>query len=71
MGVVNINDRDCIRTYTYIKRKYDRACIQTDPQRLFEIKAYRAERGQSRKSRVLLSKSKSSDRDIHGSKKDY
>ena len=47
MGVVNINDRNCIRTYTHIKRKYDRACIQTEPQRLFEIKAYRAERGKS------------------------
>ena len=47
MGVVNINDRNCIRTYTHIKRKYDRACIQTEPQRLFEIKADRAERGKS------------------------
>ena len=27
------------------KRKYDRACIQKQPQRLFEIKTYRAERG--------------------------
>ena len=47
MGVVNINDRNCIRTYLNFKRKHDRACIQTEPQRLFEIEAYRAERGES------------------------
>ena len=45
MEAGNINDRDCIRTYINVKRKYDRACIQTEPQRLFEIQAYRAERG--------------------------
>ncbi len=45
--LVNINDRNCIRTYTHIKRKYDRACIQTVVIRLFEIQAYRAERGKS------------------------
>ena len=28
MGVVNINDRDCIRTYFNFKRKHDRTCIQ-------------------------------------------
>ena len=32
-----INDRNCIRTYINFKRKYDRACIQRQPQRLFEI----------------------------------
>ena len=44
---VKYYDRNCIRTYSNVKRKYDRACIQKQPQRLFEIKAYRAERGQS------------------------
>ena len=40
------------------KRKYDRACIQKQPQRLFEIKAYRAERGKSRESTNCASKAK-------------
>ena len=26
----NINDRNCIRTYINVKRKYDRACIKLD-----------------------------------------
>ena len=30
MGVVNINDRNCIRTYINSKRKYDRACIKNN-----------------------------------------
>ena len=68
MGVVNINDRNCIRTYINFKRKYDRACIQKHPQRLFEIQAYRAERGKSRKGCIFLPKSEGSDRNIHGSK---
>ncbi len=33
------NLSDCLK----VKRKYDRACIQTEPQRLFEIQAYRAQ----------------------------
>jgi hypothetical protein len=37
-----------------VKRKYDRACVQKQPQRLFEIKADRAERGESRKGCVFL-----------------
>jgi hypothetical protein len=45
--VVNINDRDCIRTYINVKRFDDRARVQTESQRLFEIQAYRAERGES------------------------
>jgi len=68
--VVNINDRNCIRTYINFKRNNDRACIQTQPQRLFEIQEDRAERGQSGESCILLSKSKGSNRDIHGPKKD-
>ena len=40
-------DRNCIRTYPNFKRKYDRTCIQKQLKRLFEIQAYRAERGQS------------------------
>ena len=46
-GSVNINDRDCIRTYFNFKRKHDRTCIQKQPQRLFEIKADRAKRSKS------------------------
>ena len=45
-GVVNINDRNCIRTYINVKRKHDRACIQKQPQRLFEVQEDSSERGQ-------------------------
>ena len=53
-GAVNTNDRNCICTNLNFKRFNDRTCIQTEPQRLFEIKAYRAERGESRASCVYL-----------------
>ena len=69
--MVNINDRNCICTNLNFKRFYDRTCIQTKPQRLFEIKADRAERGQSRESCIYLQESKSSNRDIHGSKENH
>ena len=68
MGVVNTNDRNCIRTYPNVKRKYDRACIQRQSQRLFEVQEDSSERGKSRASCVFLSKSKSTNRNIHGSK---
>ena len=38
------------------KRFYDRTCIQNEPQRLFEIQAYRAERGKSWRELYLLVK---------------
>ena len=47
-GAVNTNDRNCICTNLNFKRFNDRTCIQTEPRLTFEIKAYRAERGESR-----------------------
>ena len=62
------DDRACIRINLNFKRKYDRTCIQKLVKRLFEIQAYRAERGKSRKGCIFLPKSEGSDRNIHGSK---
>ena len=54
MGVENINDRYCVCFITYIKRNDDRACIQTDPQRMFEVQEDRSERGQSGEGCIYL-----------------
>ena len=54
MGVENINDRNCVCFITYIKRNDDRACIQTDPQRMFEVQEDRPERGKPRESSIYL-----------------